>query len=284
MGKKFLLLDCNYLCHRVKHSMAGLNYGGTPTGVIYGFLRYLPALQDLFRTSHFVFCWDSKTSKRKEIFPEYKANRHTKELSKEEAVFENAFKYQMIKLRRQYLPMIGFRNIFVQKGYESDDIIASICASLNGYDEAVIVSCDKDLYQLIQSNISFYDVRPNKILTTQGFKKQHDIIPFYWSLVKTLAGCSTDNVPGIKGVGEKTAVKYLKGELKKSTKAHQAIESKQGQEIYERNYNLVRLPFKGTKIFKLKPDKLSPAGWGKVTEMLGMKSIRDKYPFGKGRK
>ena len=101
--------------------------------------------------------------------------------------------------------------------------------------------------------------------------------------MKALAGCSTDSVPGIKGVGEKTAIKYLKNELKESSKIYQRIISKEGWNIYKRNIELVKLPFTGTKIFKLKTDKLSATGWKEVVEQLGMKSIRERMPFGKGK-
>ena len=95
MSEKYLLLDCNYLCHRAKHSTGDLSYGGDATGVIYGFLKSLSGFQDFFNTSNFVFCWDSNTSKRKEIYPEYKANRENKEYTDEEIVFDMAFRWQM---------------------------------------------------------------------------------------------------------------------------------------------------------------------------------------------
>ena len=81
--RKWILLDCPYLCHRMKHTMGDLSFKGAATGIIYGFLKSLSGFQDLFRTSNFVFCWDSKTSKRKEIYPEYKANRDKKEYTDE---------------------------------------------------------------------------------------------------------------------------------------------------------------------------------------------------------
>jgi len=69
---KHIILDCNYLCHRAKHIFGDLTYDGNATGVIYGFLKSLSAFQDLFNTSNFVFCFDSRTSKRKEIYPNIK--------------------------------------------------------------------------------------------------------------------------------------------------------------------------------------------------------------------
>lgn len=287
MSKKYILLDCNYLCHRAKYSTGGLSHKGDATGVIYGFLKSLSMFQDLFNTSRFVFCWDSRYSKREEIFPEYKSARRKRrqERTEEENEIEWAFQDQMKKLRTTYLPVIGFENIFIQWGYEADDVIASVCLnSILEDDEAAIITSDKDLYQCISPTIFFYNPQTNKILTLQRFKKKYGIRPSEWVLVKSLAGCSTDNVPGIKRVGEKTAIKYLRGKLKETTKIYQTIGLKKSWKIFTRNMGLVKLPFKGIKTFELKEDEMSEQGWRKVTEMLGMKSIRDRMPFGRKRK
>ena len=283
MNKKYLLLDCPYLCHRAKHTTGGLNYDGNATGVIYGFLRSLSGFQDLFNTHNFVFCWDSNTSIRKELYPEYKANRENREYTDEEIEFDKAFRKQMKKLRTAYLSMIGFKNVFIQRGYESDDIIAEISLhNIKEDDEAVIITSDKDLYQCIEHNVSIYNPQTNKILTLQGFKKQYGIRPHEWSLVKAIAGCTTDNIKGVYRVGEKIAIKYLQGRLTKGI-AYSDIISLPGKTTFDRNYPLVKLPMKGTQQFKLKRDNLSEPGWKQVTELLGMKSIRDKMPFGKKR-
>jgi len=287
MNKKYLLLDCNYLCYRAKHTTGGLSHGGDATGVIYGFLKSLSGFQDTFNTSNFVFCWDSNTSKRKEIYPEYKANRE-REYTDEEIEFDKAFRNQMKKLRTTYLPMIGFKNVFIQRGYESDDILASIAFDFllkTVFDdgaEAVIISSDKDLYQCIAHNVSFYNPQTNKILTLQGFKKQYGIKPCEWAMMKAIAGCTTDNVKGVKGVGEKTAIKYLKGGITTGRKVASIINA-DGRDVYYRNLPLVKLPMKGTQRFKLRQDDLSEHGWKQVIELLGMKSIRDRMPFGRKR-
>ncbi len=283
MNRKYLLLDGNYLCHRAKYTTGDLSYGGDATGVVYGFLKSLSGFQDLFNTSDFIFCWDSNTSERKKIYPPYKANR-VKEYTDEEEEFDQAFRRQMKKLRTTYLPMIGFKNVFIQRGYESDDIMASIALHTSNEDEVVIISSDKDMYQCLTHNVFFYNPQTNKILTLQGFKKQYGIRPYEWKIVKSIAGCATDYVKGVKGVGEKTAIKYLKGDLKEDSKKYKDIVSKEGVAIYERNCKLVVLPMEGTKEFKLQKDVLSEDGWKCVVEMLGMGSIRDRFPFQKKRR
>jgi len=278
--KTWLLLDCNYLCHRAKHSTGGLSFENTPTGVIYGLLKTVAHFQELFNTPHVAFCWDSKTSKRKKIFSAYKAHRASKyeDMDEDTNKLEEEFRWQMQMLRREYLPTIGYKNVFVQRGYEADDIIASICLNLSMLDEAIIVSSDQDLYQLIESNISLFNPTKGKMMTLQGFKEKYGIEPYLWNTVKIIAGCNTDGVPGIEGVGEKTVVKYLKKELKETTKTYQKI-TNMSDSIYRRNKRLITLPFKGTKVFKLQDDEITQEGWNTVIEKLGMISLRDKAPI-----
>ena len=284
MSEKYLILDCNYLCHRAKYTTGALSFGENATGVIYGFLKSLSGFQSLFDTSNFVFCWDSNTSKRREIYPEYKANRKDKEYTDEEIEFDKAFRKQIKKLRTTYLPMIGFKNVFIQRGYESDDIMASVALQLSQCgNEAIIITSDHDLYQCISANVSCYNPQTNKIMTLQGFKKQYGIESYEWVLAKAIAGCTSDNIEGVKGVGEKTAIKYLKTQLKTTDKKYYDISCLDGKTIFERNFPLVKLPMKGTQRFKLKRDKLSEQGWHQVVKLLGLKSIREKIPFG-GRK
>ncbi len=286
MNKKWLVLDCNYLCHRAKHSTGGLSYGGTPTGVIFGFLKTISHFQELFDTPHVIFCWDSKTNKREGIFRAYKRKRKLryKDCTEEEARFNHEFRIQMQKLRRVYLKKIGYRNVFCQKGFESDDLIASICQGLPIHEEAVIISSDQDLYQLIFHNVSFFNPQKNKTLTLQGFTKQYRILPDQWARVKAIAGCATDEVPGIPGVGVKTVIKWMKGELKETTKAWWDIHSIKYKGLVCRNMKLVWLPLEGTKSFKLREDKPSIKGWREVTKELGMKSIRGRAPFSRQKK
>ena len=261
--------------------MQSLSYGDTPTGVMFGFLKYIPTLCELFNTPHLVFCWDSKTNKRFKIYKQYKSNRHPKKdtRTRAELLFESEFRIQMARLRRVYLPKIGFKNVFLQKGYESDDIMASVSKHLPKGDKAIIISSDQDLYQLITTQTTFYNPITCKQLTKNGFISKYDIKPREWWMMKAIAGCSSDGVPGVYRVGEKTAIKYLKGELNDMSVAYGDITSINGKKIYVRNRKLVKLPFKGTKIFKLRPDDVSQKGWNEVMDMLGMKSIKGRAPI-----
>ena len=258
----------------------GLSHENKPTNVIYGFLRSVMALQEFFQTKCIVFCWDSKHSKRKELFSDYKKKRSQryKEWTEKELRQEKAFRIQMKKLRKAYLKQIGYRNVFCQKGYEADDLMASVAYNLPKGDEAIIITSDQDLLQCIRCNVSFYDPRKNKVITLQKFSKMYGIIPEQWVVMKCLAGCSTDEVPGIYRVGETTALKYIRGELNSGSKTYEKIH-KMKRKIIKQNYSLVCLPFKDTKIFKLKKDRLCQKDWQAVIEKLGMKSLRKETPM-----
>lgn len=276
MNKIYLILDTPYLCHRAKYVFGDLSYAGSATGIIYGLLKDILHFQGIFDTKNIIFCWDSKTSKREKVYPEYKAHRKNKyiDLSQDEIKFESAFRKQIKKLRTEYLPMIGYKNIFFQEGYESDDIIASICSKLSKQEQAIIITSDKDLYQLISSNISIYNPQKHKRITLQSFYKEYGFLPNQWAKVKSIAGCYTDNIKGIQGVGEKTAIKYVKNILKSDTQAYTQIIL--NHKIIERNLPLIQLPFEGTNIFELKEDEFSRKGWKQVCNLLGMESIKDK--------
>lgn len=270
---KYLILDCNYLCHRAKHVFSELYHEDKATGVIYGVLHDIVRLIERFETENLIFCWDGEGNKRKAIYPEYKANHVHKDLTPEEIKFEKSFYIQMEKLKNEYLKTIGFNNIFCVPGYEGDDLIAYFCKRLNVEDEAIIVSTDQDLYQLLTPHISCYLINTHQVITYKYFVSKHKISPRDWAKVKAIAGCTSDNVKGIWRVGEKLAIAYLHGELSPFTKSYKAI--KNGwKDIVLRNRKLVELPLEGLPEMTLYSDKVTQQGWNKVTKSLGMKSIR----------
>jgi len=276
MKRRYIICDCNYLAHRAKYIFGDLSDRGSATGVVYGFLRDLLTLRERFDSDRFIFCWDYGVNKRLDVYPEYKKHRKIEERAEEEQEFEDAFQLQVSQLREVYLRTIGYRNIFFQDGYESDDVMAMVCKSLLpnvDLEEAVIVTADHDLWQSIRRNISWYDPRTRELMTLHKFKNTYGIHPRHWARVKAISGCTSDNVKGIVGVGDATALKYLKHELNDTTKAYKNI--KDGwKDVVLRNKPLVKLPYKGTKLVRIVKDKVTQDGWDSVCKVLGMKSIR----------
>lgn len=276
MSKHWLIIDSNFLCHRAFYSLGSLQYGDMATGVLFGFFKGVFSLQERFATNDIVFCFDYGKGKRKNFFPDYKRKRHKKELTEEEIELQIEFRKQVSLLRDSILPRLGYRNIFFQEGYESDDVMASICNHLSGDDTATIVTADADLLQCVRGHIDFFNPTKAQRTTYQSFKKEWGIRAEHFWRVKALAGCKTDEVPGIKGVGEKTAVKYLRKELKKTSAVYKKIVSEDGLAIRKRNIRLVRLPYPGTKVFRLHEDQLDDAEWGIVAEEYGFTSMKGK--------
>lgn len=276
MNDRYLILDCNYLCHRAKYVFGDLSDKNSATGVIYGFLKDLLHLRERFDSNRFIFCWDYGESLREKMLSGYKGNRQKKELTEDELKFEKEFQRQVAKLRDKHLHSIGFRNVIYQDGYEADDIIAMACQHMvPPTEEGIIVTADKDLYQCISTNIHWYSPLRRELITYGTFKRTFGIKPRQWAKVLAIAGCSTDNVKGIFRVGPKTAISFLRGECSPDSKAYENI--KQGwKDTVLSNRKLVSLPLKGTKLVDYKIDHVSQEGWNKVTKELGMKSIRHK--------
>lgn len=278
MKRPLLLLDCHALAWRAFHTMGHLSFGDIKTGVIFGFLKEVVSLLEEFEPAAVVFAFEGHGSKRKEIFPAYKFKRHNRELSEEEAQVLGHFRGQIKMLRECYLDKIGFKNVIWQDGYESDDIIARYTKALVPEVDAVIVSEDGDFWQLLKPNVSIYSPKTHKLLTMQGFFQRTGLPqPTRWAQVLALAGCNSDEVPGIPTVGKKTAISYVLGKLKPTSAKFKAIESEEGQKIVARNKRLVKLPFEGTKLPQLLSDDISEEGWRWVCDELGMKSIRDEH-------
>lgn len=269
---KTLLIDSNYLCYRAFYSVGNLSYNGIPTGITYGFLNQFFNIVKEISPDQIVFFWDSRKNKRKEILPSYK-ERNDNKTEEEKKLWNTAFK-QFKKIRMNVLPKIGFYNNFLQIGYESDDTIAQYVYCAGGDENIVVATSDDDMLQIINQNCTIYNLNKNKYYDEQAVIDAWRVRPNEWGIVKCIAGCSTDNVPGVPGVKEKTAIKYLKGELKQTHKAYQEIESR--RDLIKFNEQLVMLPFKGTHDFHndLKENEFSIKNFLHVCRDYGFNSFR----------
>ncbi len=271
--KTWLVLDSPFLCYRSFYTTGGLSHGDNPTGVIFGFLQAILTLQEDHGSNNFVFCFDSRKSLREQQHVEYKRARREKEASRSEEEKEAlaGLRKQMRLLRRETLLQLGYRNILCQKGREADDLIAKVCESIPTSDKIIIVSGDQDLYQLLAKNTILWNPIKKTPYTLKHLKSEYGLTPTEWCSVKALSGCKSDGVAGIKGVGEKTAARYLLGKLNPKQKTYEKIVN--GQDIYNRNLPLVKLPYPGTKIPILQNDEVTTNKWRTVLESFGMLSM-----------
>ncbi|WP_456488661.1 DNA polymerase I [Caminibacter pacificus] len=175
---------------------------GTPTGMITGFMNFIASLGRDFPTDYVVFTLDSKEKEtfRKEIFKDYKANRPE---APEDLKVQLPIAIDLIK-------EMGFKMIEIP-GYESDDIIASLAkkAASQGI-KVKIVSHDKDMYQLIDDDkIVIFDPIKKIEINEEKCMEKFGVHPKDFRDFQALVGDSSDNIPGVKGVGVKTAAKLI---------------------------------------------------------------------------
>jgi len=278
--KQWLVIDAPFMCHRAFHSSRDLTHNGRSTSAIFGFLMSLGQLKDEFHTEHMAFCFDHDRLFRRDILPGYKLKRRTKERTPEEQEQRKQLGVQIKELEKRWLPMIGFKNVFSYRGMEADDIMATIARERRAAGEGVvIVTADNDLLQCIRHTTSVHNPISSKTFTREWFVREHGIKPAEWAIVKALAGCSSDEVPGIRGVGEKTALKYLRGELNSDSMIANRINSYEGKSIKMRNKPLVLLPHSNCPIPKLQTDNVTREGWEQVCSDLGMKSLISRLPI-----
>lgn len=272
-------MDVSYLAHRAFHVMGHLEYQGIKTGIIYQFLKTIGQLKDEFQTDRIAFCFEHPHLFRRDVFPDYKKHRSTRLKTDEEKRAYSTLQNQIQDLHKKHLPRIGFRNIFCIDGHESDDLMAALAKNVSPYDEMILVTADSDMYQVLAPNVMIYSPQKQKLLTCEWFVKKYRIFPRQWAVVKAICGCASDEVPGIPGIGEITALSYLQGYVKEGTRAYTSINSREGKTIVRRNRALVQLPYQGCSVPALVEDKLNVDGWKEVCKTLGMKSLAGHPPI-----
>ena len=173
---------------------------GFPTGMLTGFMNFVSGIGRDFKTDYLVFALDSKGKTfRNDIYEEYKAHRPDA---------PDDLKAQL-PVAIEFIEKMGFKTAS-QIGYEADDIIASLAydGAKNGLNVRV-VSHDKDLYQLIGDDIFMFDPMKKKIVSRDDCFNKYGVYPEQFTDYQSLLGDSADNVPGVKGVGAKTAMALI---------------------------------------------------------------------------
>jgi DNA polymerase-1 len=269
-----LLIDAPNLCYRAFYTTGGLRHDGVATGVVYGLLRDVGILRGQFKPDRIAFCFDEGRNKREQLLPSYKKSRREKVRTEDEARAYLELQEQIQQLKTDYLSGLGYSNVFYTDGYEADDVIATICQSsivkLRD-DQVVIVSSDTDLYQLLSPNVRQYDPRTKLVWDEEYFRRTYGIVPVDWAHVKAISGCSSDEVPGIPGIGTKTALKHLRNELGPMSAARLKI--KAGWTLWRNNLKLVQLPFDFKQSYVLQDDNVTIDKWRKLADRLGFRSL-----------
>jgi 5'-3' exonuclease len=180
-----------------------INSKGIPTNAVTGLLKHLIAAIDYVKPTHVVCCWDmgSKTY-RNELFTDYKANRP-------DAPVELIPQFDLAK---EVVEALDIPNLGIE-GYEADDCIGTLAKRFESDMKISIITGDKDILQLLNDNVNVLIFQKGignyKHYTKQSFFEEFEIEPHMLIDVKALMGDSSDNYPGVKGIGEKTAYKLI---------------------------------------------------------------------------
>lgn len=263
-----LIIDVSCICHRAYHKLGAVAFDNGPLGVVYGFLNTLKSLLALHEPDTVAFCYDSKTSHRREIYPAYKL----KERDVEEQTRRKILQKQ-IKRLSVHLGTMGFNNGYHQPGYEADDLIAALCAA-RPKGRNIIVSSDRDLYQCLRPGTFLWSPHNKRRVTYEWFIGEYMINPDQWWRVLAIAG-GHDNIPGVPGVGIKTALRYVRGNLDRDSKTCRKIEA---HATAIRTYRqLVRLPYPGTVVRGIVPDTVTDDSWDAAVGALGMHNLKRRH-------
>lgn len=195
--KTIFLIDGSSFLYRAYYGTRPLHTSfGEPVNAVYSFCRMIKNLIDRFSIEQVALVWDSKgPTVRHEIFTDYKATRQAPPSD----LFDQ--KERIIK----FAELIGLHQISLQ-GYEADDLMYAVARDYAGKGYTVVlVTSDKDMGQAVNEHVLMYDFFKDQLLTADRVAEKFGFapakIPFYFALL----GDSSDNIPGVRGIGEKSA-------------------------------------------------------------------------------
>ena len=221
---KLLLIDGNNMSHRVFWTHQDLQYKGQYTGLIFGFLRQLIFLRKKFPDHFIVVAWDRGYVRRKAesllavasgIVPS--AYKEPREKAKDDASQEKkdaleSLNTQMDQLRDDILPLVRCTQA-IMTGIEADDLIYSYCKLMKKWGgQAVIVSSDKDFYQVLSlgPEIVIFDAMKEETWSDERVNMEFNFSSSLWVDFCSLTGDKGDNIFGVDGWGPKTAGDYIR--------------------------------------------------------------------------
>lgn len=243
--KKLYLIDGSGFIFRAYHALPPLsNPQGEPVGAVYGFCNMLIKVLQERQSDNIAVIFDAgRKTFRQEIYPEYKAHRPP-------APDDLVPQFQFI---RDTCTAFGIPHI-ESDGFEADDLIATYAQQAKEQDiDVVIVSSDKDLMQLINSHITLFDPMKNKIIAEEGVFEKFGVTPDKVIDIQALAGDSSDNVPGVPGIGPKIAAELINrfGSLEK---LYENVDSITQTKRRESLINNQELAFISKKLVTLRTD------------------------------
>ncbi len=245
------LIDGNSFVYRAFHAIRGLsNSKGLPTNAVYGFTNMLLKLIKEQTPSGIAVCFDSPApTKRHRLYEEYKAQRPE---TPSDLIVQ-------IPYIREILKALGIK-IYEMEGFEADDLLAvlAVRASESGYD-VYLVTGDKDMFQIVDEHIFIYDPMKNRLYKRDDVIKKFGLPPERIPELMALTGDSIDNIPGAKGIGQKTALSLLKefslGEL---IEEPERVQKKRLSGIIKNSLDDIRMSYELALIDRKAPVEFNP--------------------------
>lgn len=193
-----IVIDGSYIAFRTFHKSPPLtNSKGIPTGVVHGVMQVLITLANRFGKENVAIVFDHKGKNRRHaLFPAYKETR-------DEVPEDLNTQFQILD---ELIPLLGIAYYRIN-GYEGDDIMATLAK--NAGSEVGILTKDKDLFQMVGGNIKIYDSQTNEFFGKEMVFDKYGVYPEKMGDLLALSGDTSDNIPGVAGVGPKTAAKLL---------------------------------------------------------------------------
>ena len=205
--KRLAIIDGKSIFYRGYYAMPNLSTkDGTPTGGVFGFASMALEVIRKLKPDYVCVAWDKpKTNirKRLEIYPEYKAGRKP----------APADFYDQIPILHELLEAFGWP-LYELDDYEADDIMGALSVQATAKDiETMLITSDLDMLQLINPNVKVYALKKGlsniELFDPESFRTKYKIEPEQFLDLKALKGDSSDNIPGVPGIGEKGAVGLL---------------------------------------------------------------------------
>lgn len=233
--KKLVLIDGYNFLFRAFFAIRNLSRSdGLPTGALFGFTRMIMSVLVDIHCTHIAVVFDTgKKNFRHKIYPKYKAHRPP---APEDLL-------PQFPLARTAVDALNV-DIIEKVGYEADDVIATLAKRAEKQDyEVLIISSDKDLWQLVSDKIFIYDAIKKKKIGVPEVKEKWGVSPKELLDVLTLMGDSSDNVPGVPGIGPKTASLLVNtyGDVEKIIENADDIKQNKRRESIKENVENIRL-------------------------------------------
>ena len=206
------LVDGYNLFIRCYMAYPTMNTNGEPVGGTIGFLKKIGELSSIFSPKSIYIVWEGGgSSRRRSIRSSYKEKRVPERLNrfyKDDIPDSVENQLDQLKLLIKFLKFIPCYQLYIEN-CEGDDVIAFLSKNNFLNENKIIISSDKDLYQLVDNKTDIWDLYKKKLITVENIFEEFRVYPNNFGLLKTVCGDRTDNIDGIKGLGFKSAIKLF---------------------------------------------------------------------------